>query len=317
MNYEYTCKKVKLDAKTFKEGQVFFRNGDYFDLLACEIIEIDVQFYDTLVAENKHFCPVAKSGFVKCKIINKPKQNRACVYNQKEYNRSRKSYLEQRCVNEGGIFFIRLFDSNNWHHEFFADVVATLEDGFLFLRFQENKAYGSFNSDYHTVNIRNLTKEVIEQIDLDFENCDSFTIYKNEIVDININFKSQLVWNSSNFSREIDNGFIRLKLNKENTWRTVNVYNCEEKIPNIKKLEKRLCGKGLDDCDICRIYVTYKHAGYCSSYEENIEIEDIQPIDKIKHFDNEDYFHYYISGYTKREDDGTILIVFGKSKDEL
>ena len=127
----------------------------------------------------------------------------------------------------------------------------------MILSFQENKAYGSYDKEYHTVNACNLTKSVVEKIGLDFENCDGFDIYAEEIQEMNINFEKELQWNSSCFGREIINGFIRLKLNKKLEWRHVNVYNCNEKIPNIKKLERRLCGKGLDDCDICHLYVEY------------------------------------------------------------
>ena len=111
MSYEYVCQKVKFDAKEFVEAQIFFRNGDYFELSEGEIVEIDVQFYDTLIAGESGFCPVVKEGFIKCKIKEKkPKGCSAFVYNQKEWAKNRKEYLEQRYVKEGG--FITLFDKN-------------------------------------------------------------------------------------------------------------------------------------------------------------------------------------------------------------
>ena len=71
MSYEYVCPKVKFNAKEFFEAQIFFRNGDYFELSKGEIIEMDIQFYDTLIEGERGFCPVAKSGFIKCKIKEK------------------------------------------------------------------------------------------------------------------------------------------------------------------------------------------------------------------------------------------------------
>ena len=317
MSYEYVCQKVKFNAKEFFEAQIFFRNGDYFELSKGEIIEMDIQFYDTLIEGERGFCPVAKSGFIKCKIKEKtPTYSRAFVYNQKEWAKNRKEYLEQRCVNEGGIYYLRLFDHNHWHYGIYAEIVAYLENGYLILRFQENKTYGSADKEYHTVNACNLTKSVIEKIDLDFENCDGFDIYQEEIQEMNINFEKQLKWSSSCFGREIKNGFIRIKLNKELTWRHVNVYNCNEKIPNIKKLERRLCGRGIDDCDICHLYVQYNYAGYCMNHEECIHIEDIRPFEELPDIDEEDIYPCFISGYAKREKDGSILIVFSKSKEE-
>ena len=317
MSHEYVCQKIKFNAKEFCKAQIFFRNGDYFELLEGEIVEIDIQFYDTLVAGELGFCPVAKSGFIKCKIKEKtPKYCHAFVYNQKEWAKNRKEYLERRCVNEGGIYYLRLFDHNNWHYGIYAETVARLENGYLILRFQENKTYGLADKEYHTVNACNLTKSLVEKISLDFENCDGFDIYPEEIQEMNINFEKHLKWTSSCFGREIKNGFIRLKLNKELTWRHVNVYNCKEKIPNIKKLERRLCGRGIDDCDICHLYVWYNYAGYCMNHEECIHIEDIRPIEELPDVDEEDIYPCFISGYAKREDDGSILIVFGKSKEE-
>ena len=131
-----------------------------------------------------------------------------------------------------------------------------------------------------------------------------------------INFKEQLKWNSSCYGREVRNGFIRLRFDKEISWRRVNVYKCNEKIPNIKKLEGRLCGRGVDDCDICHLYVEYNYAGYCKKYEECIHIDDIRPIEELPDIDEEDIYPCFISGYAKREEDGSILIVFGKKKEE-
>jgi hypothetical protein len=177
-----------------------------------------------LIAGERGFCPVAKSGFIKCKIKEKaPKYTCAFVYDQKEYAKNRKEYLEQRCVNEGGIYYLRLFDRNHWHYGIYVEAVASLEGGYMILRFQENQTYGSADKEYYTVNVCNLTRSNIEKICLDFENCDSFDIYQEEIQEINVNFKKQLEWNSSCFGREIENGVIRLKLNEELTWRYVNV----------------------------------------------------------------------------------------------
>ncbi|MBQ8375372.1 MAG: hypothetical protein IJX98_07380 [Clostridia bacterium] len=318
MNYEYVCKKVQLDKKEFREAQVFFRNGDFFQLSIGEIVDIDIQFYDTLIAGERGFCPVAKSGLIKCKLKDrKPQYDNSLLYNQKEYSKNRKAYLENRCIEEGGIYYIRLFDKNHWHYGIYGDIVAYKEDGYLIFKFQANKTYGSAEKAFHVVNAPNITKQVVEKIDLDFENCDGFMIYQEEIQDIQINFKKELEWNSSCFGREIENGFIRLKLDKEIEWRRVNVYGCNEKIPNIKKLERRLCGRGIDDCDICHLYVYYKYAGYCREYEECIGIDDIRPWEEIEKEEKKNGFGSYIGGYAKREEDGSILIVFGKSKEEI
>lgn len=325
MTRQYTYPKQRFTAKGIQFIQVFFANGDYFEIPKREIIDIDVQFYDNLVAGERGFCPVAKSGFIKCKIINK--RNSRCyarLYNYTEFLKNRKTYLQNRCVNEGGVCYFRLFDDCNWHYPIKADVVATMCDDYLIFNFVENATFGSFDNDFHSVNVCDLTKDTISCIDLDFENCENFVIYPEEIQDIRINFKKQLIWNSGCLGREIESGYLRLKLNKSFTWREFTLHDCD-KLPSVNKLERRLCGKGVDDCDICHLYITYHYAGYGIGFRECVDVRDIRYADQpIKWHDCEsDYYDddeeddddpCFVSGYAKREKDGSILIVFGKSK---
>lgn len=315
MSYEFVCPKKEFKRKDISKAQMFFRNGDYFELAGNEIVDISLQFYDTLIANERGFSPVVKSGYIKCKFDKlAPRYDSSLLYNQKEYKKDRKTYLEERCVNEGGLYYIRLFNKDNWHDGIFGDIVAYKDGDIVVLSFQANRTYGTSNKNYHTVMAPNVTKQVIEKIDLDFENCDSFEIFQEEILDMQINCKKQLEWNSSSYGREILNGFLRLKLNKELTWRRVHVYDCDEKIPDIRKLERRICGKGEDEIDICNLYINYRYAGYCKGYEEKIYVEDIRSMEEIERDEEENIFGSYISGYAKKEKDGSILIVFGKEK---
>lgn len=314
MSYEFTCKKEELKKENIKKAQVFFRNGDFFELTGSEIISISLQFYDTLIANEQGFSPVVKSGYIKCKLKKSaPKYDNSFLYNDNEYVANRKLYLEERCVNEGGIYYFRLFDKYCWHHGIFGDVIAVKDGDYIIFTFQENKIYGSAEKNYHTLMAPNVTKKAVEKICLDFENCESFDVFKEEIVDMQINFKKELDWNSSCYGRTINNGFIRLRLNKSLTCRYVNVFS-NEKIANIKKLEKRLCGDGEDDIDICNLYVSYTHAGYYRPYEERITIYDIRDAKEIESEEDEDGYSAYISGYATKERDGSILIVFGKKR---
>ncbi len=316
MSYEFVCSKKEFKKQEISKAQVFFRNGDYFELSGSEIIDISLQFYDTLIANERGFTPVAKGGYIKCKFSKlAPRYDSSLLYNQKEYKKDRKVYLEERCINEGGLYYIRLFNRNHWHDGIFGDIVAYKDGDVVVLSFQANRTYGTANKNYHTVMAPNVIKQVVEKINLDFENCDSFEIFQEEILDMQINCKNQLEWSSSSYGRKISNGFIRLKLNKELEWRRVNVYGCNEKIPNIKKLEQRVCGDGEDEIDICHLYVTYRYAGYCKGYEECIGINDIRPLEEIPDIDEEDIYPCFISGYAKKENDGSILIVFGKGKE--
>ena len=53
------------------------------------------------------------------------------------------------------------------------------------------------------------------------------------------------------------------------------------------------------------------------NHEECIYIKDIPPIEELPDMDEDDSYPCFISGYAKREKDGSILIVFGKRKEEV
>ena len=59
------------------------------------------------------------------------------------------------------------------------------------------------------------TKETVEKINLDFENCDGIEIFQEEIKEMQLNFEKELEWSSSSFTRKLSNGFIRLKFNRD------------------------------------------------------------------------------------------------------
>lgn len=315
MDFEYVCAKKMFEKKEIKEAQIFFRNGDFFELSENEIIDINLQFYDTLIANEQMFSPVVKSGYIKCRFRSVfPKYDSSFLYNVKEYRRDRIKYLENRCLNEGGLYYIRLFDENHWDG-IFGDIIAYREGSEIVLSFQENKTYGSADKDHHTVMAPNVTKRVVTKIDLDFENCDGIEIFQEEILDMQINCHKTLRCGPLSYRREVCNGFIRFKFDEKFVWRRADIY-CGSKKNTLKNLTKRLCGKGEDDIDICNLYIYYQDAGYGREHEECIGIDDIRPVEVLPNGDEENIYPCFISGYAKKEKDGSILIVFGKSKGE-
>ncbi|MDE7181923.1 MAG: hypothetical protein K2O41_02670, partial [Clostridia bacterium] len=91
----------------------------------------------------------------------------------------------------------------------------------------------------------------------------------------------------------------------------------------LKKLEKRLCWKGAQsDHDICHLYIDYKYIGFGSRHTECIEVRDIRTDEELERIeklvDEGDYeLDEYISGYCRKQDDGTIIITFGKNSEAL
>ena len=121
-----------------------------------------------------------------------------------------------------------------------------------------------------------------------------------------LDFEEELQWTASSFMREVREGYIQLKFEKNITCRNSNL-DVRKNKSTLSKMKKRLCGNGRDPIDICHLYVTYDYAGYCLHMEECIEIKDIRPAEKITQNDCD-----YISGYAQEPKDGSILIVFGK-----
>ena len=105
-----------------------------------------MKFYDELRAGERGFCAVAQNGFFKCKISGKKHRGEQLLYQNSEYGKDIKAYLENRCVSEGGIRYVRLFDENHWHVPFYCIADARMEDDFLVLEFQEQVGHAAADS---------------------------------------------------------------------------------------------------------------------------------------------------------------------------
>lgn len=304
---EYTCPKMPILLSEWEEAQIFFENGDYFSLYRSEMKRLEVSFYDRLaVGERGAFSPVAQKGFLSFKLDAR-RTNRKCFFCESLNGGSANTYLRERCIREGGIRYIRLFNEDRWSLGFYCLSKAEVQEGDLItVAFLESPVGGSADSDRHLVRLGELTRERIEKIDLVLENCENFEIFSEEIEEMQIRCRSELEWNSSGFARRVLGGFIRLRLDGEIYWREVHFLDSLR--GTVKQLEKRLCGKsGRSAIDICALDVGYSYAGYGLSRAEYISVDDIRPIEEQE----EDYWNF-VSGYAVKEADGSILIVFGE-----
>lgn len=325
MNTTYTYPKRTYDKKDVKFMYMFFDNGDYLSIKGMEIADISINVYDKLIWHNKGVSPVGESGFIKLKVLNKCSfaHKRVVVYNPAEFSKGRKQYIEQRCVEEQ-ITEIWLFDENNWHNVVIGNIKGKMDGEYLMLEFLPQPLMGSASSDVHYVNLGSLFINEIHSIDLDFENCESFVVYNKEILEINIAFNEQLDWGSSDLYRGVKSGYIRIKLEDDNTRENylfkTELYNKKIKT---KDFEQRLCGKkGRDDHDICHLYVSYYHAGYGTGVKECIEVDDIRSDEELEQieerYDNGEYDFApeYIGGHCAKLKDGSIVIAFGVNSEK-
>lgn len=289
---------------------VFFRNGDYFKVERNEIVDINLKLYDNLMWNGRQTSPIVESGFIKLKIREGNKST-AFLHNTKEYLKDRKTYVEERMRKES-CSHVCIFNEYSWHNCLFGDAHAELAEDCLIINYKPNALYGPCESENHVISLNNISTKAIEKICLDFENCDYFEIFNNEIVDMQLTFENELVWNSHGYARKIKSGFIRIKFEPEITWRKIGVWCCDSHNPKkqIKGLIKRLCYKdGECETDICNLYVDYDYMGYGVTREERIDVDDIRPSQYFEANEDEDS---YVSGYAMKQSDGTVLIRFGK-----
>ena len=68
-----------------------------------EIVDIAVTLYDELRIGEQGFCPVAKSGFIKCKICGEDKcKSEVLIYENSEYGDNIKEYIDAPFIHAVG-----------------------------------------------------------------------------------------------------------------------------------------------------------------------------------------------------------------------
>lgn len=313
---KYTFPKKQFSKNDVKEMELFFDNGDAVKIKYSEIVNISkFEYYDRLVSCGLGVGSVVKSGTIKLNVCNKQRYagefyNK--VYNEKELLKNRKKYIENRCVNESKITKVWFYDENNWHYVLMGNIKAKIENEFLILDFLSDESMGEFLSEEHFVYLPEIKKEDIFKVTLDFENCDMIDVYKDEILDIDLNFQKELVWGAGDILRQVENGYMIIKFSED--YKTRHYSMIEDKKYKIKDFIYRICGKkGYLDHDICHLYIKKNKPGHGCNYEECIDIDDIRPFDDKElneKYDNDGY--WYIGGFAKKLKNESIVIWFGK-----
>ena len=163
------------------------------------------------------------------------------------------------------------------------------------------------NYENFSISLHSLNKSTINKINVDFENCESFDIFKNEILELEINLDEQLYEHSGDYTRQITNGMIKVKFDPTITWRHISFLD-DEKPVKVKDLKNRLLfNKKIESHDICRLYIHYNYAGFCMQKVESIEVDG-----EWRGEEDDDCYAEYVSGYCELLEKGVIAIHFKK-----
>ena len=321
----YKVRKKIFSKNKIDHMEIFFDNGDFLSISKKEIVDFSVNLYDELVMGIDYwnsFSCVVESGNIRLKIEKKPNgiYDNPYLCDLCAYKKDRISYIKDKlCVKNDEIVCVKIYDKSNWHFTLYCRTENTIDGEYLLLKFLPCKNK-SCDSNFHTISLPQVTKSIVETINLDFENCESITIKKEEIVDMNLKFSETLCWGSGDYIRVVTGGFLKIKLDKEyNYFRDCSL---QDKLAlgekGNKQIERRLCGKkGFDVHDICNLYVEYDYAGSAFYRRECLEVRSIVDIYKLSDVEKlsqkDEDLSLYIGGYAQKQDDGTILITFGET----
>lgn len=313
MQYQYTSKKQKFDKTEVAMFYLRFNNGDSIPLCKRELVDLSINLYDALIADGDGFSPVAESGRVVIDVAPKPpKFSFAHVYNESAFKKDRKAYIEKRCVQEGGLCAVEFCNDLNWGRTLFGDLSAETQNGKLVLTYLPKRSGGASDGAAHTISLWGVAEKNVLSVLLDFENCESFRVYNDEIVDLRLRLNPELSEGSGALYRCVESGYLTVKLDRSNAFRETDFLSLPH--PTFKQLEQRLVGSA-DKCaehDICHLYIRYRGGGV-----ECLEIDDIRPDEELERLEKAeeeggDYLDF-VGGYCQRQDDGSIKIMFGNS----
>lgn len=319
----YYVDKKKFTTENVEELAVVFQNGNRLEIDAYELVDIRLHFYDRLLKYWDSACFVGQSGYVKLRILAKNQKNHdedAFLHNPEDYAKDRKAYIETRCTEDNDVDHIIFYDENCWSDNIFGDIRCHMEEDFLILQFVPNPKYGSADADKAYIDLPNVISENIRVMKLDFENCETATVYRDEILETDLSFEEQLEWDGGDFCRVVKSGTLKLRFEEDYLDRDVHFWESERKKPGIRKIIRRICGKGEDIHDICHLYITYENSNcQYGQGEEKIEIPDMRfyeeitdDCDEALEEDSCEDIDLYIGGYAKLEQDGTVTVKFGK-----
>ena len=215
MKHEYHTPKYVMAREDINFMQLFFDNGDYLSVGGEEIVSLSLSLYDGLILSENAYCPVIQGGSMRLAL----REDASFCYDghfvcrEKDCRRSRAQYIRKRLL-DGGLRAIRLFDENNWHFTYHCRASAKDGEDGLFVGFLPDPSAPPAESGEHTILLADVGKKRIDRITLDFENCESFSVDRAEIANMDLKLSRELCWGAGDHIRAVRSGHLRLKLRK-------------------------------------------------------------------------------------------------------
>ncbi len=316
MNYIYSYPKEIFPKEEIDVIRIEFKNGDFVYIKKDELIDIEMNIGDNLIWYNGRICLVVSKGFIKFRV--KDQYHFTQLYNPSEYDDNPSKYIIDRCLNHD-VKEIKIYDQYQWYFTLYSLFSAKFDGEDLIVEF--NYPESDINPEC-SINMHNVTLDDVCSIKLDYENCDEIVIYQEEIEELELNFNPQLKWLADDLGREVVSGYIKLKIDKSNYAREINIGVFDNHNAELKNMETRLYGlwgkKGaIPGHDICHLYIRY----HDFDKEECVEVPNLLTDEELVALEEKEEQGYnfkkgeyicYISGYTEKQKDGTIVIYFGK-----
>lgn len=282
---------------------IHFDNNEYISILKNEILDYEFEYQDKLTCYRNGIYPVVNKGYINFKI-NKYCSFDSFIYDTEKFNKNRKQFIFDRCV-EGRIIALNFFNSDGWGMMIFGNFIPTFDDERMSFEIldKENKNYSSTMS----IDLPVLNKDNTQSISLDFENCESIQLRNSDIEDINIKTSEYLNIGSSYLERIVIGGYIKIDFNTMLKYRNGILLNEEKSNITIEEAINKI----FEDKEHCiiNLYITYNRPGYGDFYEEKLYIKDIRYEDITQTGDEEIGEKFFIGGHVDKEDD-VITITF-------
>ena len=300
------------------ELKLYFENGDVIAIDGSEVTELKVRFYDSLVAFQDGYCPVAESGILRLKL-KKFFQNclsESHVCDDKKLRSERREYIRSRLTDETDLCAVYVYDEIGSGFFFFTqgNVEAEGEETILYLF---GKREDGVESEEHKIKLGTIRKNEIDSILLYFENCDYFSVDKTEIEEFQMTFEPLLFSDHSGYRRVVKAGQIRIRFDRYFN-REHDLYRTPRKRKKFIKLLKRyLVGQeGSMVHDIVCMKIRYRYPRRLFMEEKTVEVNDIRGESSVFFADdarNDESEYYFIGGCSEELEDGRILISFGRT----